>query len=157
MNYEELVNGVREQFMKADVSDIKEHIAYQFNIGGEAQGAFYAEISEGILSIEPYEYYDRDVLFTCTGETLVDIAGGRLDPVMAFTEGTLKVEGNFDKALKLKEITQRAALAEKTRSKALEKDCRADINRPGEEQRKAVPKKSYGKRNGGGKHSGRGR
>lgn len=157
MNYEELVNGVRERFMKADVSDIKEHIAYQFNIEGEAQGAFYAKVSEGILSIEPYQYYDRDVLFTCTGETLLDIAGGRLDPVKAFTEGTLKVEGNFDKALKLKEITQRAAEAEKARAKVPENNSQADSNRPGAKQRKAVSKKLYGKGNGGGKHTGRGR
>lgn len=155
MNYEELVNEIREQFMKADVSDIKEHIAYQFNIEGEAQGAFYAKVSEGVLSIEPYEYYDRDVLFTCTGETLLEIAGGRLDPVKAFTEGTLKVEGNFDKALKLQEIAKRAA--EKARAKACEKNCQAAINRSGGEQTEAVSKKLHGKRNGGRRHTGRGR
>ena len=34
MSYEELVGEIRNLFMKADVSDIKEHIAYQFNIRG---------------------------------------------------------------------------------------------------------------------------
>ena len=74
MSYEELVGEIRNLFMKADVSDIKEHIAYQFNIRGEAEGAFYAEVSDGKLSIEPYEYYDRDVLFTTTADTLLKIA-----------------------------------------------------------------------------------
>ena len=64
MSYEELVEEIRNLFMKADVSGIQEHIAYQFNITGEAEGAFYAEVANGKLSIEPYEYYDRDVLFT---------------------------------------------------------------------------------------------
>ena len=50
--------------MDADVSDIQEHLAYQFNITGEAEGIFYAEVKEGKLYVEPYEYFDRDAMFT---------------------------------------------------------------------------------------------
>ena len=50
------------------------------------------------------EYYDRDAMFTCSAETLLNIADGKMDPIMAFTLQKLKVEGNFDKALRLKEI-----------------------------------------------------
>lgn len=109
MTYQELVTDIRELFMKADVSKVKEHIAYQFDIEGEAKGSFYAEISKGVLSIEPYEYYDRDVLFTSKAETLLDIAKGKLDAVKAFTEGSLKVEGDFDKALKLMQLIKQPA------------------------------------------------
>lgn len=101
MKYEELVAAIKKQFMKADVSKLKGHIAYQFNVTGEAEGTFYAEITDGVLSIEPYEYYDRDVLFTMTADTLLDIMSGKLDAAKAFVEGKLKVEGDFDKALKL--------------------------------------------------------
>ena len=45
--------------MDADVSDIHEHLAYQFNITGEAEGIFYAEVKDGKLFVEPYEYFDR--------------------------------------------------------------------------------------------------
>lgn len=108
MTYEELVQEIRETFSTADVSGIKEHIAYQFNIQGEAEGAFYAEISDGKLRIEPYEYYDRDVLFTSTADTLLKIVKGKLNAVHAFTIGKLKVEGDFDKALKLQEFAKKA-------------------------------------------------
>lgn len=108
MTYEELVDEIRSLFGQADVSGVKEHIAYQFNIQGEAEGAFYAEVSNGALSIEPYEYYDRDVLFTTTADTLLKIAKGKTDPMAAFTLGKLKVEGDFDKALKLKDFTAKA-------------------------------------------------
>ena len=37
-------------------------------------------------------------------ETLFKIAEGKTDPVLAFTLGKLKVEGNIDKALRLKEL-----------------------------------------------------
>lgn len=92
--------------MNADVSDIHEHLAYQFNITGEAQGIFYVEVKDGQLYVEPYEYFDRDVIFTCKGETLLKIAEGKLDPVLAFTIQKLGVEGNFDKALRLKELIE---------------------------------------------------
>lgn len=102
MTYEEIFNKVKEQFSQADVSSVNEHLAYQFNITGEGEGAFYAEVNDGKLYVEPYEYYDRDVIFTCKAEVLLKIAAGKMDPVKAFTLGKLKVEGNMDKALKLK-------------------------------------------------------
>ena len=62
------------------------------------------EAKEGKLYVEPYEYYDRDAMFTCTAETLMKIAEGKLDPILAVTLQKLKVEGNIEKALKLKSL-----------------------------------------------------
>ena len=104
MTYEELFQKVKDMFSKADVSGIKEHLAFQFNITGEVEGAFYAEVKDGVLSIEPYEYYDRDAIFICSADTLLKIAAGKLDPVFAFTTGKLKVEGSLDKALELQKF-----------------------------------------------------
>ena len=53
MTYQELFETVKEKFMKADVSSQKEHLAFQFNITGEGEGAFYAEVREGKLYVEP--------------------------------------------------------------------------------------------------------
>lgn len=104
MTYEEIFNNVKDMFKDADVSNVKEKLAYQFNITGEGEGAFYAEVKDGKLSIEPYEYFDRDALFICSCETLMKILSGKQDPVAAFTTGKLKVEGSIDKALKIKEL-----------------------------------------------------
>lgn len=104
MTYEEVFEKFKNMFKDVDVSQVKEHLAYQFNITGEGAGSFYAEVREGKLSIEPYEYYDRDALFICSAENLFKIVSGELDPVKAFTFGKLKVEGNIDKALKIKDL-----------------------------------------------------
>ena len=63
MTYADMFSEVKGMLAGADVSDIHEHLAYQFNIIGEAEGIFYAEVKEGKLYIEPYEYFDRDVMF----------------------------------------------------------------------------------------------
>lgn len=104
MTYAEMFSKVKGMFMGADVSEVKEHLAFQFNVTGEAEGIFYVEVNDGSLNVEPYEYYDRDAMFTCTAETLMKIAERKKDPILAVTLGQLKVEGNIDKALKLKSL-----------------------------------------------------
>lgn len=104
MTYADFFAEIKGKFMEADIGDMKEHLAFQFNITGEAEGIFYVEAKEGEVFVEPYEYFDRDAMFTCTAETLSKIAEGKLDPVWAVTTQKLKVEGNIDKALKLKGI-----------------------------------------------------
>ncbi len=107
MTYAEMFSELKGMLMGEDVSDIQEHLAFQFNITGESEGIFYIEVKDGILSVEPYEYFDRDAMFTCTADTLFKLARGKADPVMAFTMGKLKVDGNLDKALKLGDLLAR--------------------------------------------------
>lgn len=104
MTYEEIFNTIKEKFKGADVSSITDHLAYQFNIEGEGEGIFYVEVKDGKLSIEPYEYYDRDVIYFCTADTLIKLMEGKLDPVLAFTMKKLRLEGDVGKALRLKDI-----------------------------------------------------
>lgn len=107
MTYAELFTEIKEKFKDADVSSIQEHLAFQFNIvDEEAGGAFYVEVKNGNLYVEPYEYYDRDAIFTCSPELLFKIADGDADPVAAFLEQKLRVEGNIEKALRLKDIIE---------------------------------------------------
>lgn len=107
MTYADFFYEIKNRFMGADVSDIHEHLAFQFNIEDEeAGGIFYVEVKDGVLYVEPYEYFDRDAMFICAPDVLLGIAEGSLDPVAAFTEQKLRVEGNIDKALRLKEIIE---------------------------------------------------
>ena len=104
MSYEQIFQEVKQRFSGTDVSSITGHLAYQFNITGEGAGSFYVEVKEGRLYIEPYEYYDRDAIFTCNADTLFKIIEGKTDPVAAFTLQKLKVDGDIGKALRLKDI-----------------------------------------------------
>lgn len=107
MTYAEFFAEIKGKFLEADVSDVKEHLAYQFNIIGEAEGIFYVEVKDGKLFVEPYEYFDRDVIFIAKADVFMKIAEGKLDPVMAFTLQKMRFEGNVEKALKLKELLDR--------------------------------------------------
>lgn len=107
MTYHEFFDKIKNQFGNTDVSHINEHLAYQFNITGEAEGIFYAEVKDGKLYIEPYEYYDRDAIFIASAETFEKLLSGKTDPVFAFTTGKLKINGSIERALKLKDILKK--------------------------------------------------
>ena len=122
MIYAEFFYEIKNKFMGADLSDIREHLAFQFNIEDEeAGGIFYVEVKDGELSVEPYEYYDRDAMFTATPDIFLKIAEGKMDPVWAFTIQKLKVEGNIDKALRLKDIIEHKQKQMKKEQKEKEK------------------------------------
>ena len=101
MNFLELVEEVRDRLSQKDVSHIPGVLAFQFDITGKAAGTFYVEVKDGILSVEPYEYYDRHAIFTLNGSNLKRLMSGKLDPVAAFTSGKIKIDGDTNKAMEL--------------------------------------------------------
>ncbi|MDR3594646.1 SCP2 sterol-binding domain-containing protein [Clostridium sp.] len=105
MTYQENFNNLKKILMKADVSKIDGELAFQFNIVGDGDGIFYAKVKNGQLSVEPYDYHDRDAIFIGTAKVFTKLVQGKLNPVVAFTTGKLKVEGNLDKAIELQKIT----------------------------------------------------
>lgn len=96
MTYEELVQKVRDAVKKAKVSKTVGHVAFQFNVEGEAEGAFYLEIDDGKINVEPYEYYDRNVIIVGTAETILEMAEGKLQPMNAYTNEKIRAYGNVD-------------------------------------------------------------
>ena len=136
MTYEELVAKAKESYGKADASAINEHVAIQFNVTGEAEGAFYLEIADGKVAVEPYEYYDRDVIVTTDAETLIKMAEGKLGMEAAYLTGKIKADGNLGKGLLLKELVAKKATKKAPAKKAAEKA-------PAE--KKVAPKKAEAK------------
>lgn len=108
MTYEEIFEKSKEHILSQAPEGLEGHLAVQVNIIGEGQGAFYIELLNGKVYVEPYEYYDRDCIFIITAEDFLAICEGTLDPVAAFTKGKLKIDGSIDKALEFSKIVESA-------------------------------------------------
>lgn len=122
MTYEEIVAKAKEEFGSADVSNYEGHLALQFNVTGEGEGIFYAEILDGKLFIEPFDYKDNDAVLTADGNDIVSFFNGTLDPVAAFESGKLTVTGDNAKALSILPIIENNKKpAKKTTKKATAK------------------------------------
>lgn len=103
MTFNELVEKVRKLSAKADVSN-QDFIAVQINITGKESGVFYVEVKDHKISVEPYEYNDRNCAITISLTDFNKLIDGKLDPVAAFTVGKLKVDGDVGKAVEFSKL-----------------------------------------------------
>ena len=108
MTNEEIFAKSKELVEKSDVSNMEGHLAVQINIEGEGSGAFYIELKDRQLFIEPYEFHDRDCKLTMSAKNFLKLAEGKMDAAVAFTLGKLKLEGSLEKALMFKKILDSA-------------------------------------------------
>ena len=106
MKFETVLGRARTMAAKADISGIG-FMAVQINITGEGQGVFYVEVRDGRISVEPYEYYDRQCAITISDDDFNRLLKGSLDPVKAYDAGRLRVDGDLDSALKFSELVQK--------------------------------------------------
>ncbi len=121
MTYEEIVQTAREALCGKEVKDMPGHLAVQIDVEGEGEGAFYIELKDGNVFVEPYEYYDRDCKLIASADVFTKLISGKLDAVLAFTTGKLKVEGSVDKALEFQNLVKAIEKAEKAAKKAAPK------------------------------------
>ncbi len=121
MTYEEIVKEAQKLVSKADASGISEHLAVQYNVTGEGEGAFYMEVKDGKAEVQPYDYKDRDILVTADGQTILNMMSGKLDVVAAYLTHKISAEGDLGKADILKKLISSAKKAEKTAAKAAKK------------------------------------
>lgn len=106
MTFDELLTKVRTKAESADVSS-SDFLAVQVNITGKDEGVFYVEVKDHKISVEPYEYNDRNCAITMNMTNFNKLIEGKLDPILAFTTGRLKVEGDAGKALEFSKILKK--------------------------------------------------
>lgn len=106
MTYKEIVEKVKKNFGTADVSNYEDHLALQINITGEGEGSFYAEINDGKLSIEPYDYNDNNAMITASADDIIKIFSGKLDINKAAEAGKVEIAGDYAKALSIQPVIE---------------------------------------------------
>lgn len=117
MTYEEIVQRVKADVVKTDAGNVKEHVAVQINITGEGEGAFYIEVKDGKIDVQPFEYYDRDVLFIAPYERILEVTAGNVKLANAnYIEGNPAKVAAFDRII-FKKAAAKKKTVKKTNSK----------------------------------------
>ena len=78
MNKEEVVKELKERFKDSDASNVEGVVAAQVDLRDEEGGTLYLEVKDKTLSIEPYEYYDRNVILNVSSSDLLEIVDKKL-------------------------------------------------------------------------------
>lgn len=150
MTYDELVKKLQKNYSDLDASTVKEHVAVQFNIEGEGEGALYLEFADGKTVVEPYEYYDHDAVLTTSADVALKLSEKEIDLMDAYNNESVKVWGDLDKVLYTfgqleakkaarKAAEQKAATAAKTAEAKKTEAVKAEV-KPAEVKKTAEPK-----------------
>lgn len=103
MTLANVIKKAKEKAASTDISGYEGLLAIQVTLS-DLDKVFYVEIKDGKLSIEPYEYNDRQAHLIISSDKFAKLMNNKLDPVVAFTTGQLKVEGDVGKALELAKL-----------------------------------------------------
>lgn len=106
MTFELVFSQIKKSLKNADPGVIDGKLAIQITLTGLGGGTFYIEVLNGRLSVEPYDYHDRDAALTISVGDFKKLADKKLDPVEAFNSGKLLVDGNIEKALELVKLLE---------------------------------------------------
>lgn len=78
---------------------------FQFNPEGSEK--FYLEIKDGSLNLKKGEVQGPSATISGQDAVLSDVLSGKLDPVMSFMSGKLKVSGDIFSAQKLTSLAKK--------------------------------------------------
>ena len=109
MKYSEVVKTAKKKVAVLDASKIHDHLAIEFDVEGDGEGAFYVELSDGKVQVEPYEYYDNDFRVRGNADSILKLldGGSSLKSVL----NDIRIEGDVSKAASLENILSNHKLA----------------------------------------------
>ncbi len=97
MTFEQAFLKVKEKFDNADASKTTD-FAIQITLTDEdCGGTFYAEVKDGKLSVEPYDYYDNNTVLNISKSALLALIAGRISLDKAIANGDASVQGDASK------------------------------------------------------------
>lgn len=114
MTFEQAFLKVKEKFDHADASGTADFAVQVTFTDSDCGGTFYAEVKDGKLAVEPYNYYDNNALLNITKSALLAYLAGRTTLDKAIAAGDARAEGDISKIADWKAMLKKAPAAKKT-------------------------------------------
>ena len=148
MTYEQIVEKVKKALNKVDASGVKGHLAVQVDVYGEGEGAFYIEVKDGKVDVQPYEYFDHDLRIRCTAGEIISIVEGKKKIIEEVAAQNIEALRNVARIDDFAELLSSPVAAKKTKvsvgakKAGTEKKPAAKKTEPNvKEKKEAKPKK----------------
>ena len=101
MTFQEMFDAAKAGFANADVSGLNGHVAIQIEVTEDGCGTFYAEITDGVLNVQPYDYRDNTAAVTLPHSTLFALLRRETTLPEAVAQEKAFVQGCMESAAKL--------------------------------------------------------
>jgi hypothetical protein len=77
---------------------------YQFNVHGDDGGAWVVDLKNGAGKVWPGQYEAADCVISINQDDFVALASGRINPLNAFMQGRIRVQGDIMMATRLQNL-----------------------------------------------------
>ena len=101
MTFFEMFDAAKAGLKNADVSGLNGHVAIQIEVTEDGCGIFYAEVTYGVLNVQPYNYYDHTAAVTLPHSTLFALLRRETTLPEAVAQEKAFVQGCMESAAKL--------------------------------------------------------
>lgn len=101
MTFFEMFDAAKAGFANADVNGLNGHIAIQIEVTEDGCGIFYAEVADGVLNVQPYDYRDNTAAVTLPLNTLFALLRRELALTEAVAQEKAFVQGCMESAATL--------------------------------------------------------
>jgi putative sterol carrier protein len=98
----ELFTSLPERFRSERAGDLD--ATYAFELTGDDGGSWTVRVADGALTVEDGLASNADVTVTASASNWMAIVEGRMDPQLAYLTKKLRVSGNLQLALRLREV-----------------------------------------------------
>ncbi len=139
MTFEQAFLKVKEKFENADASQTPDFAIQVTFTDEDCGGTFYAEVKEGKLAVEPYNYYDNNTVLDISKSALLALIAGRTSLDKAIADGEATVKGDASKIADWKNTIKKAPAKKAPAKKAPAKTEKKAEKKA--EPKKAAPKK----------------
>ncbi len=105
MNAAEIFAQMSEAFLAEKAGDLR--ATYQFNLSGEGGGDWAVVIADGDCDVLEGNADKPDVTIGMAADDYVKMAAGELQPIVAFMQGKIKLQGDPNLAMRIQELFAR--------------------------------------------------
>ena len=101
MTFFEMFDAAKAGLANANVSGLNGHVAIQIEVTEDGCGIFYAEVTDGVLNVQPYDYRDNTAAVTLPHSTLFALLRRETTLPEAVAQEKAFVQGCMESAAKL--------------------------------------------------------
>jgi putative sterol carrier protein len=102
MNAAEIFAQMPEAFLAEKAGDLS--ATYQFNLSGEGGGDWAVAVADGACTVIEGQAEKPNVTISMDADDFAKMISGDLQPVVAFMQGKIKLQGDTSLALRLQEL-----------------------------------------------------
>jgi putative sterol carrier protein len=102
MNAADIFNQMAKEFQPDKAGNLR--AKFQFRLAGDGGGDWVVAVANRVCTVTPGTVEKPDVTIGMAAADFVKMVNGELQPVVAFMQGKIKLQGDMNLAMKVQEL-----------------------------------------------------